>query len=48
MNAVTKKTNGLGKVTFKVRAKRYPGKVTFRVTKTGFEPETHQKTVRPV
>ena len=47
VNAVTKKTNGLGKVTFKVRAKRYPGKVTFRVTKTGFEPETHQKTVRP-
>jgi hypothetical protein len=47
VTAVTKQTNALGKVTFKVRAKRYPGTVTFRITKTGFEPEIHKKTVRP-
>ena len=34
-------------MTFKVRAKRYPGKVTFKITKTGFETAYHKKTVRP-
>ena len=48
VTAVTKKTSASGGVTFKVRAKRYPGKVTFRITKTGFETEKHVKTVRPI
>ena len=33
-----------GEVTFRVRAKRYPGTVTFRVTKPGFETETYKRT----
>jgi hypothetical protein len=45
---VTKTTGPTGKVTFKVRAKRYPGKVTFRITKAGFTTLSHVKTVRPV
>jgi hypothetical protein len=43
----TKQTNASGGVTFRIKAKRYPGTVTFRVTKSGFEAETHKKTVRP-
>jgi hypothetical protein len=45
--ASTKQTNASGAVTFKVKAKRYPGKVTFKITKAGFEAETYKKTVRP-
>ena len=48
VTAVTKQTNASGGVTFRVRAKRYPGTVTFKVTKSGFEAELHKKTVRPV
>jgi hypothetical protein len=47
VTAVTKQTNASGVVTFTVRARRYPGTVTFRITKTGFETELHKKTVRP-
>ncbi len=47
VNAVTKQSNASGAVTFRVRAKRYPGTVTFKITKTGFETEYHKKTVRP-
>ena len=35
-------------MTFRVKAKRYPGKVTFRITKSGFTALNHVKTVRPV
>jgi hypothetical protein len=48
VTAVTKQTNASGGVTFSVRAKKYPGTVTFKVTKSGFETEYHKKTVRPV
>jgi hypothetical protein len=48
INAVTKKTGAAGKVTFRIRAKRYPGSITFRISKAGFTTATHVKTVRPV
>ena len=48
INPVTKQTGATGKVTFKIRARRYPGSITFRVSKTGFTTATHVKTVRPV
>jgi hypothetical protein len=47
VNAVTKQTNASGEVNFWVRAKRYPGTVTFKITKAGFETAYHKKTVRP-
>jgi hypothetical protein len=47
VTAVTKQSNASGVATFRVRAKRYPGTVTFKITKTGFETEYHKKTVRP-
>jgi hypothetical protein len=42
----TKRTNTSGKVVFWVRAKRYPGTVSFRVTKSGFTPKTYTRSVR--
>ncbi|HXV32674.1 MAG TPA: hypothetical protein VD769_01595 [Gaiellaceae bacterium] len=45
---VTKRTGLTGKVSFRVRATRYPGKVTFRISKAGFTTLKHVKTVRPV
>ncbi len=48
VKAATKTSNADGKVVFKIRATKYPGKVTFRVTKTGFTALNHVKTVRPV
>jgi hypothetical protein len=48
VKAATKTTSATGKVSFRIRATRYPGKVTFRVTKAGFTPLNHVKRVRPV
>lgn len=47
VTAVTKQTNASGVVSFRVRARRYPGTVTFKITKAGFETAYHKKTVRP-
>ncbi len=48
INVVTKKSGAAGKVTFWIRAKRYPGSITFRVSKAGFTTTKHVKTVLPV
>jgi hypothetical protein len=42
----TKQTNVSGKVTFRIRAKKYPGRVAFKVTKTGFTTTTYYRSVR--
>jgi hypothetical protein len=42
----TKKTGTDGKVTFRLRARRYPGKVTYRVSKTGFTTAYIYQSVR--
>lgn len=42
----TRQTNRFGKVTFRIRAKRYPGTVSFRVTKSGFTATTFKRSVR--
>jgi hypothetical protein len=47
VNANTKTTGSTGKVSFRVRARKYPGKVTFRISKTGFTTAYHVKSVRP-
>jgi hypothetical protein len=47
VNVNTKTTGSTGKVSFRVRARKYPGKVTFRVSKTGFTTLYHVKSVRP-
>ena len=44
--AVTKKTGTGGKVSFRLRATRYPGRVSFRVTKLGFTAATYTRSVR--
>lgn len=41
----TKTTGSLGKVRFRIRAKRYPGRVTFRITKSGFTTKYVYRTV---
>ncbi len=46
VKAATKKTGALGKVSFKVRATRYPGTVSFKVTKAGFTTATIKRVVR--
>lgn len=46
VKAATKKTGVLGKVSFKVRAKRYPGTVSFKVSKAGFTTATIKRVVR--
>ena len=43
---VTKRTGSLGKVTFRIRATRYPGTVTYRVSKTGFTTAYLRQSVR--
>jgi hypothetical protein len=43
---VTKRTSSLGKVTFRIRATRYPGQVTYRVSKTGFTTAYVRHSVR--
>ncbi|MGH3015504.1 MAG: hypothetical protein ACRDNN_11195, partial [Gaiellaceae bacterium] len=43
---VTKRTSSLGKVTFRIRATRYPGQVTYRVTKAGFTTAYLRQSVR--
>ena len=45
ISAVTKKSGATGKVTFWIRPKRYPGSITFKVSKAGFTTATHVKTV---
>jgi len=42
----TKWTSSLGKVTFRIRATRYPGQVTFRVAKKGFTTLYVRRAVR--
>jgi hypothetical protein len=42
----TKRTGSLGKVTFRIKAKRYPGTVTYRVTKSGFKTLYYTQSVR--
>jgi hypothetical protein len=46
VKAATKKTSVLGKVSFKVRATRYPGTVSFKVSKAGFTTMTLKRVVR--
>jgi hypothetical protein len=46
VTVATKKTGALGKVSFKVRAKRYPGTVSFKVSKAGFTTATIKRVVR--
>jgi hypothetical protein len=46
VRAVTKRTNSDGKVTFRIRARRYPGTVSYRVTKTGYLAFTFKQSVR--
>jgi hypothetical protein len=48
VKAATKLSNAEGKVVFRIRATKYPGKVTFKITKAGFTTLSHVKTVRPV
>jgi hypothetical protein len=42
----TKKTGSLGKVTFKIKAKKYPGTVSYRVSKSGYLTLTYKQSVR--
>jgi hypothetical protein len=42
----TKRTGSLGKVTFRIKAKRYPGTVTYRITKSGFKTLYYKQSVR--
>ncbi len=44
--AATKHTSSLGKVTFRIRATRYPGTVTYRITKTGYTALYFRQSVR--
>jgi hypothetical protein len=46
VNIVTKKTGSLGKVTFKLRARKYPATVSYRVTKAGYLTLTYKQSVR--
>jgi hypothetical protein len=46
VRAATKWTSSLGKVTFRIRATRYPGTVTFRVAKAGFTTMYVRRAVR--
>ena len=46
VRAVTKKTGTGGKVSFRLRATRFPGSVSFRVTKAGFTAATYRRSVR--
>lgn len=46
LRIVTKRTNYLGKVSFRIRATRYPGTVTYRVSKTGFTTAYLRQSVR--
>lgn len=46
LTAVTKHTSSLGKVSFRIRATRYPATVTYRVTKTGFTTLYYKQSVR--
>lgn len=46
VRAATKVTGSAGKVAFRIRAKRYPGTVSFRITKTGFTSTTYKRSVR--
>jgi hypothetical protein len=46
MKASTKKTGTGGKVTFRITARKYPGTVTFRVTKTGYTASSYKQSVR--
>lgn len=46
LTAVTKRTSSLGKVSFRIRATRYPATVTYRVTKTGFTTLYYKQSVR--
>jgi hypothetical protein len=43
---VTKKTGSLGKVTFRLRATRYPGTVSYRVSRNGYLTMTYKQSVR--
>jgi hypothetical protein len=46
VRATTKRTGTLGKVTFRIRATRYPGTVTYRVSKAGFRTAYFRQSVR--
>ena len=46
LTTVTKHTSSLGKVSFRIRATRYPATVTYRVTKTGFTTLYYKQSVR--
>jgi hypothetical protein len=46
VRAVTKRTGTGGKVSFRLRATRYPARVAFRVTKLNFTAATYYRSVR--
>jgi hypothetical protein len=46
VKVTTKRTGSNGKVTFRIRATRYPGKVTYRVSKAGFTTRSLLQSVR--
>jgi hypothetical protein len=46
VKVVTRKTGSTGKVTFKLKAKKYPGTVNYRVTRTGYQTTTYKQSVR--
>ena len=46
VRATTKRTGTLGKVAFRIRATRYPGTVTYRISKAGFRTAYVRQSVR--
>ena len=46
VNTATKKTGSTGKARFAVKATRYPGKVTFKVSKAGYTTAYLYRSVR--
>jgi hypothetical protein len=46
VKVTTKKTNSSGKVTFRIKAKRYPGSVTYRASKAGYVTRSLLQSVR--
>jgi len=46
VSVVTKLTGATGKVTFRIKATRYPGRVYYRVSKTGYTTRTVSQAVR--
>jgi hypothetical protein len=46
VEVVTKKTGSTGKATFQLKAKKYPGTVSYRVSRTGYQTTTYKQSVR--